>query len=259
LEELRGNEIEKIRERLMGVSGFKKVVVNALTESDLTVFCTALYGALNAGKYFLYRTAADFVKVFGGITDKPLLERREMIAGKSSAGGVVVVGSHTAKTTGQLEALKETEGLCFMEFQSDLVLSDGLSGEVKRVVCEAEEVIKQGKTAVIYTNRRLLTCENDTRDAALNRSVKISEAVSSLVGSLKVKPSFIVAKGGITSSDIGVKALGVKEAYVLGQIQPGIPVWKTDEGSKFPGIPYIIFPGNVGETDTLKKVVEILL
>lgn len=67
-----------------------------------------------------------------------------------------------------------------------------------------------------------------------------------------------MAKGGITSSDIGVKALSVKEAYVLGQIQPGIPVWKTDADSKFPKIPYVIFPGNVGETDSLRKVVEIL-
>ena len=55
-----------------------------------------------------------------------------------------------------------------------------------------------------------------------------------------------------------MKALGVKRALVLGQIQPGIPVWQTDPDSRFPGIPYIIFPGNVGETDTLRKSVEVL-
>ena len=111
---------------------------------------------------------------------------------------------------------------------------------------------------MIYTKRRLLTLENDTKEAALLRSVRISEAVQQLVGRLSVRPAFVVAKGGITSSDIGVKALGVKRAWVLGQVQPGIPVWKTDEGSKFPGIPYVIFPGNVGEADTLKKVVKEL-
>lgn len=56
-----------------------------------------------------------------------------------------------------------------------------------------------------------------------------------------------------------MKALKVKRATVSGQIQPGIPVWQTGPESRFPGIPYIIFPGNVGERDTLKKVVETLM
>ena len=61
-----------------------------------------------------------------------------------------------------------------------------------------------------------------------------------------------------TSSTVGTEALGVKKANVLGQICPGIPVWQTDETSKFPKIPYVIFPGNVGDADTLRQAVEIL-
>ncbi|MGF7003575.1 uncharacterized protein YgbK (DUF1537 family) [Lachnospiraceae bacterium PFB1-21] len=76
---------------------------------------------------------------------------------------------------------------------------------------------------------------------------------------LIVAPAFIIAKGGITSSDIGTKALGVKKARVLGQIRPGIPVWQTGAESRFPGIPYVIFPGNVGEDSTLREAVETLL
>ncbi len=79
------------------------------------------------------------------------------------------------------------------------------------------------------------------------------------MGELSVSPSFVVAKGGITSSDVGTKALRVKRALVLGQIAPGVPVWQTGEESRFPGIPYVIFPGNVGEEDTLKKAVSVLL
>ena len=77
--------------------------------------------------------------------------------------------------------------------------------------------------------------------------------------SLEVRPAFVVAKGGITSSTIGTDALGVKKANVLGQICPGIPVWQTDPGSKFPGIPYVIFPGNVGGAETLRQAVETLV
>ena len=48
-------------------------------------------------------------------------------------------------------------------------------------------------------------------------------------------------------------------AYVLGQIAPGIPVWQTGDRSKWPGIPYVIFPGNVGEAETLKEVAAKLM
>ena len=58
---------------------------------------------------------------------------------------------------------------------------------------------------------------------------------------------------------MGVKALRVKRADVLGQVRPGIPVWKTGEESKFPNMPYIIFPGNVGSEDDLRVVVEMLM
>ena len=59
--------------------------------------------------------------------------------------------------------------------------------------------------------------------------------------------------------EIGTKALKVRRANVMGQIQPGIPVWKTGRESRFPDIPYVIFPGNVGEDDTLRKVADILM
>ncbi len=44
----------------------------------------------------------------------------------------------------------------------------------------------------------------------------------------------------------------------MGQIQPRIPLWELGPESRFPGLPYIVFPGKVGSDDTLKKVVEIL-
>jgi uncharacterized protein YgbK (DUF1537 family) len=44
----------------------------------------------------------------------------------------------------------------------------------------------------------------------------------------------------------------------MGQICPGIPVWQTGEESKFPGIAYVIFPGNTGDENTLREAVEIL-
>lgn len=265
LEELRGGKVEEIQEKLMQVSGFGKIVVNALDYEDITVFAVALYRAMKAGKTFLFRSAAGLVKVLGGISTISLLTAEDMIEqmfdseDRKRRGGMIVVGSHTKKTTSQLEALRSIPELHFLEFDSDKVLTGELSEEVDRVVALSEEIIEKGGTVVAYTKRKLLEIEGDTPEAALQRSVQISEGVQALVGRLKVEPAFVIAKGGITSSDVGVKALKVKKARVLGQIRPGIPVWQIGKESKFPGIPYIIFPGNVGDESTLKEAVEILL
>ncbi|MBQ4181445.1 MAG: hydroxyacid dehydrogenase, partial [Firmicutes bacterium] len=260
LEELRSLDISGIRAKLDAVSGFGKVCVNALDICDIKVFTAALFESMAGGKRFMFRTAADLVKVMGGIGDRPLLSREEMVTRDVAAGGLVVVGSHMAKTTRQLELLLTLENTVPIAFDSDLVLKgdEALENEVKRCVALEEEAMKAGKTAVCYTRRKLLALEGDTPEEALRMSVRISDSVQRLVAELSVEPSFIIAKGGITSSDIGTKALGVKRALVLGQILPGIPVWQTDPGSRFPGIPYVIFPGNVGDEDGLKRAVEIL-
>ena len=134
----------------------------------------------------------------------------------------------------------------------------GSSIGIKKVNNE-EECIKAGKTVCCYTTRALITADTGDKEDELRLSVKISDAVQSLVGRLSITPSFVIAKGGITSSDVGTKALAVKKANVLGQIKPGIPVWQTGDESKFPLTPYVIFPGNVGEITTLKEAVEVLM
>ena len=48
-------------------------------------------------------------------------------------------------------------------------------------------------------------------------------------------PEFLIAKGGITSNDVAVEALGVKRATVLGQVVPGVPVWRCGEETLRPG------------------------
>ena len=261
LEMLRNMEYKVIKEKLLSVHGFNKIIVNAVDDYDVKVFAGALYQAMADGGRYTIRCAAALTKALGNISDKPLLARKEMVSKENKNGGIIVVGSHTGKTTAQLEELKQLSSkIEFIEMDSDLVLQEGaLQAEVRNIVEREEAWIKKGKTVCVSTKRALLKVENDTPEAALIRSVEISHALQQCVGSLSVTPAFVVAKGGITSSDVGIKALRVKKATVLGQIQPGIPVWRTGKESLFPGIPYIIFPGNVGEMDTLKKTVSILL
>ncbi|WP_445326975.1 four-carbon acid sugar kinase family protein [Sporosarcina sp. FSL K6-1508] len=259
LESLRALDIETISNQLLQVNDFNKVVVNAVDYVDVEVFVIALIKAMKCGKQFMFRSAAALTKVIGGVSDKALLTREELIQEETGHGGLILVGSHVKKTTEQLEALKTSEFIEFIEFDSHLVLQPAkFQEEIDRVIETTENFVRTGKTVTVYTRRERLDLGEGKKEEELKLSVKISDAVTSIVQRLKVRPNYIIAKGGITSSDIGTKGLEVKRATVAGQIKPGIPVWVTGEESKFPGIAYIIFPGNVGAVTTLKETVEIL-
>ena len=56
---------------------------------------------------------------------------------------------------------------------------------------------------------------------------------------------------------MATKGLRMRRARVVGQAASGVPLWRCDEpSSKFTGLPYVVFPGNVGTADTLFEVVE---
>lgn len=259
LTSLRGLQIDRITEQLLHVSDFNKVIVNAVEEADVKVFTVALMRALKQNKKFLYRTAATFTKILGGISDKELLKRKDLLPAGSRKGGLIIIGSHVKKTTQQLEALMELEDLRFIHFDSHLIVEpEAFQKEVDSVQNQVDEGLKKEITTVVYTNRERLDMGEGKKEEELQQSVRISDALTSIVRNAAASPAYILAKGGITSSDVGTKGLGVRKAIVKGQIAPGIPVWETKEESLFPHIPYIVFPGNVGEIDTMKQIVMML-
>lgn len=256
---LRETRWEEITKLLMEAHDFQPVVVDAAAQCDVEVFAVCLLRALKAGKEFLIRCAAALPKVLGNIPSRPLLSRDELVE-NTEYGGIVIVGSHVTKTTMQLEELRQScAPVEFLEFRVNTCFrEDGLEEETQRLVKAASAVMESGRTAVVYTSRQLLAPGEMSKEQILALSVRISDAVTAVITGLERKPRFLVAKGGITSSDVGTKALAVKKARVLGQVLPGIPVWKTGPESKFPGLSYIIFPGNVGDTKALRTVVELL-
>lgn len=257
LDDLRAVAVDKIVEQLMAVKDFNKVIVNAVDYVDVKVFAIAIIRAMKAGKTFMFRTAAAWTKVIGGVPDKALLTKEELVVPGNTNGGLIIIGSHVKKTTDQLAKLKELKDVKFIEFNHMLVLEpEKLEAELRRVVGDVEQAIENGQTVAVYTGRKRFDAGSE--EESLRVSVKISEAITSIVSRLSIQPAFLIAKGGITSSDVGTKGLSVKRALVLGQVAPGIPVWKIGAESKFPGMSYIIFPGNVGAVTTLRDIVAKL-
>ena len=258
LDDLRAVHVDAITEQIMAVTDFRKLIVNAVDYVDVKVFAIAMMRAMKAGKNFLFRTAAAWTKVIGGVTDKPLLRRDELVVAGNANGGLIIIGSHVKKTTEQFEKLRELDAVKFVEFNHLLVLdTPRLEAEMQRIIRETEDAIRHGMTVAVYTGRKRFDAGSE--EESLRVAVQISDAITSIVHRLSVQPAFLIAKGGITSSDVGTKGLSVRRALVLGQVAPGIPVWQTGAESKFPGMSYIIFPGNVGAVETLRDVVKMLL
>lgn len=258
IEEERACDVVGIAEKLMQVRNFGKVVVNCASYADLRVFAEALNTAAAAGRGFMFRSAAAVPKVLGGIPDRPLLCHDELV--DHEGGGLIIAGSHTARTTSQLESLKNS-GLpvTFVEFDQHLAaVPGGLEGETKRVAQLAGELLRKGESVAVCTRRERYDPPGD-KEEQLRVSVAISSALTAVVSTLTEPPAFIIAKGGITSSDVATTALGIRRAMVIGQISAGIPVWRAPEDSRFPGSAYVIFPGNVGTEDTLTECVRKLM
>ncbi len=258
LEDLRAGNIDIVAAQLEAVHDFNKVIVNCTDYIDVKVFALALLKAMKAGRHFMFRSAAALTKVLGGVSDKPLLTKEELVVAGNTNGGLIVIGSHVKKTTQQLEKLKELDNIDFIEFNHLMVLEsdEKLEAEIQRVIDKTEDNLKKGITTAVMTGRKLL--KMDTKEESLRVSVKISDALVSIVTRLSVQPKFIIAKGGITSSDVATKGLSIKKALVLGQVAPGIPAWKAGQESKFPGMSYVVFPGNVGAVTTLRDVVAMM-
>lgn len=259
LESLRSCDLETIRRQLISSGNYKTIIVNAIDDGDLEVFSLALYPLLTNKQHFIFRTAASLVRVMAGISSRELLTYEEISHPDSDLGGLIIVGSHTEKTTRQINNLVALRAITPVPFYAEKFLTVGGKAEIERVAESCSELIAEGKTALVYTERQVLASASDTPATALERSRMISYALVHVVQKIKSSPVFILAKGGITSSDIAVKGLDIKEALVLGQIQPGVSVWQADHLSRFPSVPYIVFPGNVGTEATLKEVVKSFL
>jgi len=113
--------------------------------------------------------------------------------------------------------------------------------------------LSAGRDTVVYTSRQLITSTDAAASLAIGR--RVSDALVYLVQHLAVTPRYLIAKGGITSSDTATLGLGVRRALVLGQALPGVPVWKLGPEAKFPGLGYVVFPGNVGADSALAELI----
>tara|TARA_R110002096_G_scaffold172680_1_gene346508 strand:+ start:19462 stop:20847 length:1386 start_codon:yes stop_codon:yes gene_type:complete len=230
------------------------IVVNATSYNELQ---TVALACLKSNEPLLFRAAASFVNAISGIEARNCLSKTEIITSNEGKGSLIIIGSYVPKTTAQLQALKDHSDAVFLELDVSNVQDSLLfNQDINHLSEKVNQHIKANHHVVLYTSRTII--KGHTKAESLAIVNRVSNGLISIIKQLKNQPKYIVAKGGITSSDVATKGLNVKRAQVLGQVLKGVPVWKLSAETKFPNMPYIIFPGNVGDNNALYQLTKLL-
>ncbi|MFJ1750347.1 four-carbon acid sugar kinase family protein [Streptomyces sp. NPDC088116] len=274
LEDIRLRGAEHVAGLLTSLSDGRPAVVDALCDDDLRVLALACAAAEGSGARLLYRVGPSFVRARAGQAAHPPLTAARLRAfshpgasptaaseaadAQPASHGLIAVGSHVGLTTRQLDRLRERGGLAEFELDVPSLLDDDRRAihvaEVARACAEA----LAGGEVVLRTTRALVTGADADDSLAIARAV--SGAVVETVRAITAerRPAFVVAKGGITSSDVATQGLEIRRAWARGTLLPGIvSLWEPVSGPSV-GIPYIVFAGNVGGEDALAEVVDLL-
>lgn len=236
------------------------IVADIVTENDLRALSLGLEEAERRGKKLLYRVGPPFGRARIGQEIRTELSAAEAYAGNtpSEAGGLIVVGSHVGVTTRQLKALTEQHSAArIVEIDVEKLLSGSADAHLDQTVDAIVEAL-HGGDVIVHTSRLLIKTDSPAESLRIARTV--SAAVVTVVNrTLKTfPPRFVIAKGGITSSDVAAHGLEIRHAIVRGPMLPGIvSLWEPVDGPA-KGIPYIVFAGNVGDDQSLADVTRKL-
>jgi uncharacterized protein YgbK (DUF1537 family) len=260
LDDVRGD----CRARLRDLQDNVCCVVDAEQQTDLDNFATQVLEIAGEGKRFLFRSAASLLTAFAQLPPQPVASEAMAQYVRNQQPGVILVGSHVSKTSQQLAHLRKHTDITAVHVDvKQLNVADPLqwSETAARI---GEDVLKQVETAhqagnsvVIYTTREELQFADQATRLAFGQ--RLSNFLMDIVSRLPANIGFLISKGGITSNDVLSTGLNLTVSRVVGQILPGCSVIRCPEDHpRFPNLPVVIFPGNVGDETAITRAYHIL-
>ncbi|MDX1978176.1 MAG: four-carbon acid sugar kinase family protein [Pseudanabaenaceae cyanobacterium bins.68] len=238
-------------------------VVDAVTQADLDLFARDILAATQAGKRFLFRSAASLLTALAQLPPQAIAPESMVRYRRSDAPGVVVVGSHVRKTSEQLAELLQLPTVVGVEVKVERLVDPATRSQTQASLCaevlsQVQQIFDQELTPVIYTSRQELNFPDPVTRLEFGQGV--SNLLMQIVQGLPPQLSFLISKGGITSNDVLSIGLQLKAARLLGQILAGCSVVTTPaDHPLFPNLPVVLFPGNVGDRSSLATVYHRLI
>ena len=223
------------------------VVPDAVTNDDVRLIARGVEAARARGANIVVRSASPLAAALAHVESDGLLAVPLV---PSPVPTLLVCGSHTAVATAQLDLVAARFGAAVVIPTANAFENPADTGAA---VAEAasKELASRGLTVV--TTERSRSAEHNT----LNHGRLVMEALTTTVRALLPDVEVVVSKGGITSADVARVGIGATRATVLGQVLPGVSVWKLT-GIDGRDRLYVVVPGNVGEPDALVKVLAAL-
>ena len=259
LEDIRSGGSARVREILAGARERAWVVVNATEYSDMEIVAEAMAALEAEGRSYVTRCAPSFVRPLTGQSGARVVDAGVIsVPGGRLEHGLVVVGSHVGLTTTQLRAVQERGTLTEFEIHVPSVLDERRQTHLDELVGAVRQALA-GSDCVLYTSRDLVRTDDPAESLAIARSV--SDAVVEVVQRVRTaRPAWVVAKGGITSHEVAENGLGIRRARVEGQFWAGqVSLFSAEQApEEVLGMPYVVFPGNVGGAQALADVVDTL-
>ncbi|MGK7891041.1 MAG: four-carbon acid sugar kinase family protein [Leptolyngbyaceae cyanobacterium] len=238
-------------ERLRRLHHHQCVVVDGERQSDLDRFAADILTAVTEGQQFLFRSAASLLTALAQLPPQPLAPENMTTLTRQGKPGVVLVGSYTEKTNRQLQYLLERPNVQGIEVKiQPLIQSTDPTPLLEQVTEQIQFIHNRGQDVVIYTSRHPFTATRSGQQIALTR--KITAFLNEIVRRSPESIGFLIAKGGNTANTTLSHALNLPSVRLLGQIAPGCCIVRTEaDHPQFPRLPVVMFPGNVGDDETL--------
>ena len=253
LSDVRGN----CKERLLNLKNNVCCVVDCETQDDLNNFASQLTEATKQGKRYLFRSGASLLTSLADLPPQPVAAEAMSDYVRNAKAGAIIVGSHVKKTTQQLEQLLKQDGVISLEVDVERITTERDS-LLKEVLKLAEAAHTTNLTPVIYTSRieKVFTNQLDRLSFGEDVSAFLMDVVRNLPETL----GYLISKGGITSNDVLSSGLTLHTSRVVGQILPGCSVVCCPaDHPRYPNMPVVIFPGNVGDENALATAYKRLL
>lgn len=239
-------------EPLAGLHDYACVAVDAESAADLQNFAAHVRTAVAHGKRLLFRSAASLLTALANLPPQPVTAENMHKLVRNGRPGAVIVGSHVPTTTRQLEPLLSQPDVAGIAVDINRI-ADDRDHLLVDVLTQAQQAFDAGKTPVIFTSRTEKTFADQA--SRLTFGEQVSALLMDVVRGLPAEIGYLISKGGITSNDVLSDGLALAASRVVGQILPGCSVVRCpDDHPRYPGLPVVIFPGNVGDNQALVTV-----
>lgn len=224
------------------------VVPDAETQADLETIADGLRRAWLQAPMIVVRCAPAFASVLSGAG-----AAEEVALPSVERGLLVVVGSHVSMSSAQLAALDSRHPGALVELDPEALAGPGATGAVAAAVERARPLLEQTRLAVVATSRAI-----EPKAAGPEAGMRVARGLARVVDELRDASDVLLSKGGITSAVNVRDGLHAERAQIVGPVATGVSLWLAHEDGDHVR-PVLVFPGNVGDVDTLAELVDRLL